>query len=104
MDAVAESGNKERNLRVTLRFSLSVENGSTDAGPDGRTCLAGPNSQAQTETRKENNFPVQLTASRTSNRARSIHTLLKALTIHAKQILSAHPEMADPDLWGVNVL
>ena len=33
--------------RVSTRFSLSVENEQTDAGRDGQTCLASPNSQAR---------------------------------------------------------
>ena len=32
------------------RFSLGVENEQAEAGRDGRTCLAGPNSQARTGT------------------------------------------------------
>ena len=43
MDIAAES--------VSSRFSLSV-NGQADAGRDGRTRLARPNSQAQTGTGK----------------------------------------------------
>ena len=38
--------------RVSTRFSLSVENDQVDAGRDGRTHLATPNSQARTGTRK----------------------------------------------------
>ena len=34
--------------RVNTRFSLSVENEQADAGRDGRTRLAKPNSQART--------------------------------------------------------
>ena len=35
-------------VRVSTRLSLGVKNERTDAGRDGRTCLARPNSQAQT--------------------------------------------------------
>ena len=48
--SVAESG---RNPSLTTKFSLSVENDDqADAGWNGRTCLARPNSQARTGTRK----------------------------------------------------
>ena len=51
MDAVAESG---RNLvsKHNIRFSLSAEDEQADAGRDGRTRLAGPNSQARYGTAK----------------------------------------------------
>ena len=42
---------------VSTRFSLTVDNEQTDAGQDGQTCLATPNSQAQTETGK---YPLSL--------------------------------------------
>ena len=35
-------------LQKSTRFSMSVENERTDAGWDGQTCLARPNSQART--------------------------------------------------------
>ena len=38
--------------RVSTRFSLSVEKEQADAGRDGRTRLARPNSQARTGTGK----------------------------------------------------
>ena len=38
--------------RVSTRSSLNVETGQADAGRDGRTCLARPDSQAQTRTGK----------------------------------------------------
>ena len=38
--------------RVSIRSGLNVENEQADAGRDGRTRLAGPNSQAQTGTGK----------------------------------------------------
>ena len=47
MDATAEIG---RIPCVSTRFSLSVENEQADAGRDGRTRLARPNSQARTGT------------------------------------------------------
>ena len=50
MDAVAESG---KNSVSKTRFSLSVENLWADAGRDGRTRLARPNSQARTGTGKK---------------------------------------------------
>ena len=37
---------------LSTRFSMSVENEQADAGRDGQTCLARPNSQARTETGK----------------------------------------------------
>ena len=51
-----------------------------DAGRDGWTRLAGPNSQARTGTGKII-FPVQLTTSRIGNLTRLIHTLLYVMTI-----------------------
>ena len=52
-------------------FRLSLENEQADAGPDGRTRLARPNSQARTGTDKEIFvFSVQLTASRIGNLTR----------------------------------
>ena len=47
-----------------IRFSLSVENERADAGRDGRTCLARPNSRARTGTGKYSFSPVQLTTRR----------------------------------------
>ena len=38
--------------QVSTRFSLSVENELADAGRDGRTRYARPNSQVRTETEK----------------------------------------------------
>ena len=38
--------------QVSTRFSLGVENEQADAGRDGRTRLARPNSQARTGTGK----------------------------------------------------
>ena len=53
---------------VSTIFSLSLENEQADAGPDGRTRLARPNSQARTGTdSKIFNFSVQLTMSRIGN-------------------------------------
>ena len=43
------------------------ENKRADAGRGGLTCLARPNSQAQTGTGKYFSFPVQLTSSRVGN-------------------------------------
>ena len=49
MDAAAEI---RRNPKVSTRFSLSMENEQADAGRDGQTRLARPNSQARTGTGK----------------------------------------------------
>ena len=68
--------------RVRTRLSLSVENEQADAERDGRTCLARPNSQARTGTKKKTYFPARLTTSRNGNHIRLIHTQLKVLTIH----------------------
>ena len=43
--------------RVNTRLRLSVENEQADAGRDGRTCLARPDSQARTGTGK-NSFSL----------------------------------------------
>ena len=61
----------------SIIFSLRVENEQADAGRDGRTCLARPNSQARTGTGKYklHTFPVQLTTSRIDNLTELIHTL-----------------------------
>ena len=56
MDAVAESKRKERNPRVSTRFSLGLENERVDARGDGRTCLARPFI-----------FPAKLSTSRISD-------------------------------------
>ena len=58
-----------------------MENERADAGPDGRTRHARPNSQARTGIGKSKQT-VKRTASRIVNRTRLIHTLLKGLTIH----------------------
>ena len=42
---------------ASTRFGLNMEDKLSDAGRDGRTCLARPNSQARTGTGK-NNFPL----------------------------------------------
>ena len=55
---IAESGKKERNPWVSTRFSLGVENDRGDAGRDGRTCLARPNSQARTGTTGKYSFSL----------------------------------------------
>ena len=60
MDAVAEMGRNP--VTISTRFSLSVKNEQADAGRDGRTRLARPNSQARTGTVREMFiFAVQLT-------------------------------------------
>ena len=75
---------------VGTRFSLSVENEQADAGRDGRTRLARPNSQARTGTGKYSFFPVQLTTSRIGNLTRLIYTLLYVMTIHT-YMHTVHP-------------
>ena len=67
--------------RVGTRFSLSKENGQTDAGRDGRTCLSRSNSQARTGTWKK--FPFPLTPNRIGHLTRLICTLLYMVTVHA---------------------
>ena len=68
--------------KVSTRFSLSAENEKADTGRDDRTCLARPNSQARTGTRKSSFSLYQLTTSRIGNHAWLIHALLKVLTTH----------------------
>ena len=68
-------------------FSLGVENERADAGMDGRTRLAKPNSQTRTGMElcfffKNICFLFQLTTSRIGDNTRLIHTLLTVLTIH----------------------
>ena len=70
--------------RVSATFSLSVENEWADAGRDGRTCLARPNSQARTGTFFF--FTVQLTTRRIGNNNRLVDTLLKVLIIQCAQM------------------
>ena len=41
-----EEEEEKKNPRVSTKFSLGLENERVDAGRDGRTCLARPNSQA----------------------------------------------------------
>ena len=52
VDAVAESG-RNTVSKHQVRFSLSVDNERADAGRDGRTRRARPNSQARMETGKK---------------------------------------------------
>ena len=67
-------------------FSLKVENEQADAVRDGQTCLARPNTPAQTGTGKKKVFPVQLTMSRIGNHSRLIHTLLYVMTNNYSRI------------------
>ena len=62
---------------VRTRFSLMrhVENEQADAGRDGQTCLARPNSQARTGAEKHI-FHVQLTMSRVGNLTRLTDSLV----------------------------
>ena len=75
MDAVAESGKEKWSPRVSIRFSLGVENERADPGRNGLTCLARSNSQARKWTGKIN-FPVQLTTSRIDNHTYLMSSLL----------------------------
>ena len=62
--------------------NLSLENGRADAGRDGRTCLARPNSQARTGTGKKR-FPCSADHEQDwQPYTRLIHSKLKVLTIH----------------------
>ena len=65
---------------VSTRFSVNIENEQADTRWDSRTCLAKPNSQARTGTRKC--FPVQLTVNRIGNLTRLICTLPYVMTTH----------------------
>ena len=55
-----------------MSFSLSLENRQVDAGGDGGSRLARPNSQARTGTGKKTFFPLQLTTSRIGDLTRLI--------------------------------
>ena len=61
MDAAVDIGGNP----VSTRFSVSIENEQANTRRDSQTCLAKPNSQAQTGSRKC--FPVQLTMNRIGN-------------------------------------
>ena len=59
MDAAVDIGsNPVSKHQIQTRFSLSVENEQADTRRDGQICLAKPNFQAGTGTRKF--FPGQL--------------------------------------------
>ena len=60
-----------------------MENEQADAGRDGRTRLARPNSRAQTGTREIFLFLAQLTTSRIGNLTRLMYTLLHVMNIYA---------------------
>ena len=62
-----------KNLLSSTRFSVSKENEQAHAGRDGQTCLARPNSKAQTGTGK---------TSKTGSLTRLMYTLLKIENIH----------------------
>ena len=66
---------------VSTRFSVSIENEQADTRRDSQICLAKPNSQARTGTKRL--FPVQLTMNRIGNLTRLICTLLYVMTTHA---------------------
>ena len=59
-----------------------MENEQVDAGRDGRTGLARPNSQARTGTGEILFFSVQLTTTRIGNLIRLIHALLYVMTTY----------------------
>ena len=66
-------------------LTLSVENERADAGLDGRTRLAGLNSQARTGIGKQIFSLIHLTTSRIGHHSRLIHILLNVLTIHRRK-------------------
>ena len=79
MDAAAKSG---RNPVSKHQIQPECgENEQADAGRNGRTCLAGQNSQPRTETGKLSFSPVYLTTSRIGSLTRLIHTLLYVKTM-----------------------
>ena len=78
MDAAAEIG---RNPVSKHQIQPEYGDEQADAGRDCRTRLARPNSQAHAD-REILTFPVQLTASRTGNLTRLIHTPAICLTMH----------------------
>ena len=69
-----------------------------DAGRDGWTRLARPNSQARAGTGAMFIFPVQLTTSRIGNFTRLIQTLLYVMTIHTY----IHTRRIRTAMWLVN--
>ena len=73
MDAVAEIW---RNPVRKTKFSLSVENKQTDAGRDGRTRLAKPNSQARAGTGEKKSHFSDDHEQDCQPYTRLIHTLL----------------------------
>ena len=84
MDATAEIGRNP--VSKGTRFRLTVENEQADAGWDGQTRLARPNSQARTERGERSFFPSQLTTRRIDNHNRLIKILsniLRAVTFLA---------------------
>ena len=58
---------------VSTRFSLSMENDQDDAGRDGRTRLARPNSQARLGIGEYSFDLFQLTTSKTGDLTRLTH-------------------------------
>ena len=79
-----------RILGVSTRFSLSVENEQAHTRRDGQTCLAKPNSQARTRTRKF--LSVQLTMDRIGKLTRLICTLLYVMTTRSS-LRTAHHKL-----------
>ena len=63
MWTMTPSRKAEKIPRVSTRFSLSMENEQADAGRNGQTCLARPNSPRERGQRKYR-FPLQLTTSK----------------------------------------
>ena len=66
---------------VSARFSPDVENEQADAGWDGRSCLAIPNSRAQTRTMKFY-IPYSDDHEQDWQPNRMMPSLLKVMTIH----------------------
>ena len=61
---IADSGRKERRPYLSTRFTRGVENEEADAGRDGRTCIAEPNSQARTDTEEKDVSLVLVTTNK----------------------------------------
>ena len=75
MDAVAHGGRNPLS-----KHHLNVENEQADAGRDGRTRLARPNSQGERGQGKVY-FPCSADHDQDGNHTRLIHTQLKVLTV-----------------------
>ena len=78
-----------------IRFSLSVENERADAGRDGRTCLARPNSQARTGTGKFH-FPCSVDRKRVF----SSHSFWTSMDVPAGVIQEEGHRISHPPSFG----